>query len=115
MPTFAVGNMIEAFNGRDLMLFTANHVITPRGLVMGAGAAKAFRTAFPFLPDALASAIGEEQTDYLLALVEHPAHPGRKTLGALQNSRNGSSRDWTSPGSGGASPTPKAMVIGLRS
>jgi hypothetical protein len=90
MPRFAVGNILEQYNGRDLLLFTANSVISGNGLVMGKGAALDFKRAFPHLPFALAGLMRERGIDSAgdFGLLVVNDLEGQPTLGAFQTKRH---------------------------
>jgi hypothetical protein len=80
MPTYVMG---DVFSARvDLLLFPANGVVTARGLVMGAGAAKEFAARFGHLQAALGGLLGEGLHRYGLLLDES----GK--LGAFQTKLN---------------------------
>lgn len=60
MPQFRTGNMLDHYTDDEMWLFTANSSHNSRGeLVMGVGAAKAFKERFPQLPQQLGESITE--------------------------------------------------------
>jgi hypothetical protein len=50
MPGYYVGDVWSAFDDVDFLFFTANSVVSPEGLVMGAGMARQVRDRFPIIP-----------------------------------------------------------------
>jgi hypothetical protein len=86
MPTYRIGNLLDQNRLEDVLLFSANNVITSNGLIMGAGAARAFREKFPCLPKALAKAVGTNGNDFYIAIVKHPS-TGQE-MGAFQSKRH---------------------------
>jgi hypothetical protein len=91
MTRYRTGNILDVLDSNAVLLFGGNNIVTPAGLVMGAGAALAFRNEHPWLPRALGDAIValREPTcgDYGM-VVAHRADTPCFGYGSLQTKRH---------------------------